>query len=73
LILKAENTPRIGAQVVDDTLKSVGKVFDVIGPVSSPYAVIRPGVNVVSEHLVSSMLYTAPSSRRRKEKRRYGR
>ena len=42
LIVKAEKTPRIGSDVVDENLKSVGRVFDVIGPVSAPYAVVKP-------------------------------
>ena len=44
LIVKAEKTPRIGSDVVDENLKSVGRVFDVIGPVSAPYAVVKPTV-----------------------------
>ena len=43
-ILKAENPPKIGSEVVDENLNVVGKIFDVIGPVSSPYAVIKPSV-----------------------------
>jgi len=41
-IVKAENPPKIGSEVVDENLNVVGKVFDIIGPVSAPYAVIKP-------------------------------
>ncbi len=43
-IVKAENPPKIGSEVVDENLIVVGKVFDIIGPVSAPYAVIKPSV-----------------------------
>ena len=42
IIVKAEKTPKIGSEVVDENLRVVGKVFDIIGPVSAPYAVVKP-------------------------------
>jgi RNA-binding protein len=44
LIIKTENPPKIGTEVVDESLNVVGRVFDIIGPMSSPYAVIKPSV-----------------------------
>ena len=44
IIVKTDNPPRIGSEVVDENLNAVGKVFDIIGPVSAPYAVIKPTV-----------------------------
>lgn len=44
LIIKIKQIPQIGEIVVDENLKSVGKVVDVFGPVSSPYASIKPMV-----------------------------
>jgi RNA-binding protein len=44
MIVKTDNPPRIGSEVVDENLSVVGRVFDIIGPVSSPYAVIKPSV-----------------------------
>lgn len=72
LILKAEKLPRIGEQVVDENLKPVGTIFDVFGPVSSPYVAIKPTVSE-PQRLAGNMLYTNPSMGRRKEKRKYGR
>jgi len=46
IIVKTEKAPKIGTEVVDENLKVIGKVFDIIGPVSAPYAVVKP---VVSE------------------------
>ena len=34
--------PDIGATVLDDALETVGRVVDVMGPVSRPYLVISP-------------------------------
>ena len=45
LIVKAEKAPKIGAEVVDENLKIIGKIFDIIGPVSAPYAVVKPTVS----------------------------
>jgi len=68
MILKAENIPRIGDNVVNETFKGVGKVFDVFGPVSSPYVGVKPSVDE-PKLLVGHILYAVPSSKVRKEKR----
>jgi RNA-binding protein len=44
IIIKTESPPKIGCEVADENLTVVGKVFDIIGPVSSPYAVIKSNV-----------------------------
>jgi len=41
LIVKTDNPPKIGCEVTDENLTVIGKVFDIIGPVSSPYVVIK--------------------------------
>jgi len=55
-IVKTEKTPKIGLSVVDQNLKVVGKVFDIIGPVSAPYAVVKPTVKE-PEKLTNQQLY----------------
>ena len=70
IIVKVENIPRIGETVVDENLKPIGKIFDILGPVSSPYAAVRPTVRD-PEKLANKMIYVFPS-KRRKEKNRYG-
>ena len=45
IIVKTEKAPKIGAEVVDENLKVIGRVFDIIGPVSSPYAVVKPTIS----------------------------
>lgn len=70
IIVKVENTPRIGETVVDENLKPIGKIFDILGPLSSPYAAVRPTVRD-PEKLTTKTVYTFPS-KRRKEKKMYG-
>ena len=56
VVVKIDKTPQIGSAVVDENLKVVGKVFDIIGPVSSPYAVIKPTIKA-PEKLTNKQLY----------------
>jgi RNA-binding protein len=67
VIAKIEKTPRIGETVFDENLRSVGKVFDIFGPVSSPYVAVRPTI-LKSEELTKKILYISPQ---RGERRRY--
>ncbi len=64
VIVKTEKPPKIGAEVVDENLKVVGKVFDIIGPVSSPYAVIKPTVRETA-NLMNRPLYLLLSKTKR--------
>jgi len=69
MILKAENLPRIGDQAIDENLNQIGNVFDVFGPVSSPYVAVRPSVEDPNR-FVKHVLYAFPSSKPRREKRK---
>lgn len=64
--MKLENTPRINETVVDENLKTIGRIADIFGPVTSPYASIRPQISQ-PERLINKTLYVLPS-KRRKEK-----
>ncbi|MCS7119022.1 MAG: hypothetical protein RMH75_01675 [Archaeoglobaceae archaeon] len=44
------NLPRIGERVVTRKLEEVGTVVDIIGPIVSPYALVKPS-KVVDEDL----------------------
>ena len=59
LILKAENIPRIGDKVSNEKLKSVGTVFDVFGPTSSPYVAVKPHIQNTKQ-FVNQILYVVP-------------
>lgn len=66
IIVKAERkAPRIGDKVVDGKLRAVGTIFDVFGPVFSPYVSIKPTVKN-PESLVNQFLYVIPSAKRRR-------
>ena len=67
IVVKADKTPKIGSAVIDEKLKVVGKVFDVIGPVPSPYAVIKPAIKE-PEKLTNKQLYLLLSKKKRSKK-----
>lgn len=37
-----DETPSVGAAVVDDSLTDVGRVVDIFGPVEQPYVAVSP-------------------------------
>lgn len=69
LILKAEKPSKISDRVVDESLKSVGTVFDVFGPVSAPYVAVKPSIEE-PQRFVNRILYVLPSVKRSRKKRR---
>jgi RNA-binding protein len=69
LILKAERLPRINDKVVDENLKPIGRVFDIFGPVSSPYVAVKPNVEE-TQRFVNRVLYVFPSPKRRWKKKK---
>lgn len=60
IILKAENIPRIGDEVFNETLKPVGIISDLFGPVSSPYVSVKTNITD-PQRLVKHVLYVNPS------------
>jgi RNA-binding protein len=64
IVVKIDEPPKMGAAVIDENLKTVGRIFDIIGPVTSPYAVIKPSVKN-PEKLVSRQLYVSSSKKER--------
>jgi rRNA processing protein Gar1 len=71
VILKAENLPKFGDKIVDKNLRSVGTVFDIFGPVSSPYVSVKTNVEE-SHRLVGHVLYAVPSKPPREKRRKRG-
>jgi RNA-binding protein len=67
IVVKTEKTPQIGSAVVDENLKVVGKVFDIIGPVSAPYAVVKPAIKE-PEKLTNKQLYLLLSKKERSKR-----
>jgi len=69
IIIKAENLPHIGDKVANENLKPVGTVFDIFGPLSSPYIAVKPHVQN-PEKLVNHVLYATPSKAGRKKRKK---
>ena len=71
IIVKAENRAQIGDTVVDESLKPVGKIFDIFGPVSSPYVSVKTETENLHS-FIDRILYVVPSkgSRKGRGKRR---
>ena len=67
LIVKTEQAPRIGSEVIDENLVIIGKVFDIIGPVSAPYAVVKPTIREFAK-LVNKQVYLLLSKTTRSKK-----
>jgi RNA-binding protein len=63
VVVKVDKPPKMGAAVLDEQLHVIGKVFDIIGPVSSPYAVIKPQIKN-PEKYQNKQLYVSPSKQR---------
>jgi RNA-binding protein len=54
---EGDDHPRIGTEVVDDSLTTVGRVVDVFGPVERPYVAVTPADDVRMALLVGETLY----------------
>jgi len=67
IVVKTAKTPKIGSAVVDEKLKVVGKIFDIIGPVPSPYAVVKPAIKE-PEKLTNKQLYLLLSKKERSKR-----
>ncbi|MFW6117131.1 MAG: H/ACA ribonucleoprotein complex subunit GAR1 [Thermoproteota archaeon] len=59
IIVQVENIPKIDSTVVDEKLNRVGRIIDVFGPVSSPYASVKPEIQELGE-LSGKILYVRP-------------
>lgn len=73
LIVKANFAPKLLQTVYDERLRPVGRVYDVFGPVSSPYVSILVSPEI-SENgvrlLLDKFLYIKAPSKRYKKGRR---
>jgi len=67
IIIRTENIPKIGETVADENLKIIGRIFDIFGPVSSPYASVKPTIKK-PEKMIDKMLYVLPSKRGERRK-----
>jgi len=70
LIVHADIAPEIGSKIVDEKLKEVGSVYDVIGPVDHPYVTVRPVEKSEAEKYVGKTLYILNGKGERRGKRK---
>lgn len=49
--------PQFGTTVIDESLKEVGTVVDVFGPVDRPYVAVSPEADVTLPTLLGTPLY----------------
>jgi RNA-binding protein len=59
LVVRCEGPdhPGIGAEAVDESLSTVGRVVDVFGPVDRPFVAVTPEAGVREASLVGQRLY----------------
>jgi RNA-binding protein len=67
MVVKTENPPKIGFEVVDDKLNVIGSIFDIVGPVSAPYAIVKSIVGE-PEKLVNRPVYLLLSKTKRSKR-----
>ncbi len=67
MVVKTENPPKIGFEVVDENLNVVGSVFDIVGPVSTPYAIVKSSIRE-PEKLVNKPVYLLLSKTKRSKR-----
>jgi RNA-binding protein len=56
--------PRVNSVVVDQKRSRVGRVFDLFGPVSQPYIIVRPNKGIDAAVHVGKKLYVDETSGR---------
>ena len=62
LILKTKDgEATVGWKVLDSKLREVGRVYEMFGPVASPYVSVKPTISDPSS-LVGKVLYVADGS-----------
>jgi len=64
----AKNLPKIGEIVYNSRMEKVGYVYDIIGPVNSPYIVVKP----FKKKFVEDNLFTVVKNGRGGEGKRKG-
>ena len=52
-----ESYPRLGTELVDSNLDTVGQVVDIFGPVEEPYVALSPASGVDLPLLLGEKLY----------------
>lgn len=67
--IRTKTIPPIGSSVITRRMKKIGRILDIIGPVSEPYAVVKL-TREIDESILSTPLYYKSYKPRRKTMRR---
>jgi rRNA processing protein Gar1 len=67
IIVKAKFAPKTRTMVLDEKGKRIGAVFDVFGPIFSPYVKINAKE---PENLINKIVYVSPFHKKNKRNRR---
>lgn len=72
LIISLTEETRIGERVIDKEDKIIGRIFDIFGPVTAPYASIKLNNGVELEKVDGKPVFLSitPSKKRQRSKRR---
>lgn len=62
-ILKARVAPKVGQPVFNSKKKRIGNVYDLFGPVKSPYVIIKPASGISAESLLGVSAYVMEERR----------
>lgn len=68
LVVKARALPKLGAEVYDSAASLVGFVYDIIGPTSSPYVVVKVTSPRIKrpDYMLNRLLYAMEVVRKRR-------
>ncbi len=69
ILVKSKFTPKEGAWAVDPSLRKVGKIIDIFGPVKAPYVAIKPLDTKDLKNLIGKPLYLLEKKKRGRIKR----
>ncbi len=68
ILIRTDKAPPIEAKVLDAKGRLVGWVYDVFGPIDSPYVLIKPSGDIDDiKGMLKSSLYVSDIKRRRRD------
>lgn len=68
ILVRGKKPHKIGFQVVNKEIKRIGKIIDVIGPVSRPFIVVHPKTAEVKAQ-IGQVVYSVPHDPKKRSKR----
>ena len=67
ILVKIKRKTQLGLKVYDNKLRNIGFIYDIIGPIKNPYAVIKTDTSRIKpETLIGKVLYIEDRKRWKK-------